>query len=341
METKSGMFISAVEKKVRPVVTAKSLASRGFHARGFSLVEVMFATSISIVVIGAVFSFMLMAGNNQINLRNKSQQIYELLTLKKQLVSSVALLSGKDLVINQNDLRPCLEGGPTPICAANCCTDGRDGVARDFVLLDKNDTNPDITKRRQLTGTRAAPVYYRADGSPCDMAATPTLCIYRIFSTFKASCSNEADSVLTVCDHAYLLNIELNIESIAVSGPGVRSEKVLLTHFVEKNYAPSIGLVADQILSISAGKQFISISTDAGSATEGSQDLYFETWTSSNPAVVKVEPYAILDVISGKSGTVRLEPLTVGTSNITLIINDGQRTNNLSAPRVFKITVIP
>jgi hypothetical protein len=304
---------------------------------GFTLIELMFAGSIAIILIGAVFAFMLNAQKESTAIKDKGSRVFDFLTLKKQLAQPLSLRGSKDFGDNINMLRPCLMGGATPTCTQDCC---KTGQANDFMFLDPNDNNPDLTKRRKLTGTPAAPVRYRADGQICDAQTPANQCVFQVSTTFKAQCTSD-DATVTECDHAYLITINLDIKGAATAGPTVRSEKVSLTHFVAKNYPPTISKTDPDVtpgltLNKSESKK-IKVTVDAGSPTETQQGMFFDTCTSSNPAVATVKCYAIL----GGVGTIMLEAKNAGTTSISVNINDGQFENLTSALKQFTVTVQP
>jgi hypothetical protein len=249
----------------------------------------------------------------------------------QKMLSTTKSLSESALFTPQNDaLRVCLDGGPLGTCTENCCA-GNTQVG--FTFKDPTDTAPQITNKRSLTGPLAAPIYYRQDGTLCDIANSGgdiSSCAYTVTSIYEARCPASAAN----CDHAEHLKITVSAKALSFFSQ-IRDKEFISYYFPKLNYQPVVPVIPAQSLVLGTPSN-VTITGDSGHPSE-IQNFIFAQCLSAAPSIVK----ATCQDFAGGAAQIVLEPLAVGATTITLQINDGGLFNFLSKPYTFNVVVNP
>ncbi|MCM2278083.1 MAG: type II secretion system GspH family protein [Oligoflexia bacterium] len=290
---------------------------------GFTLIELLIAFG----VLGAISLIMLsMMTNLQSEvkrLRDKSDRTLSSYYIDQIVTNQDGVRTSADLLPANADLKACVLGGASGSCTSNCCVGGQ---AKDFILLDPRDLNPDPAARARLSGTTATPLAYAADGTLCQSGT----CAYTIGTSFTARCPGGVSS----CDHAEHLIVNIFQKTLGVN-PLIKSQDRSLIYFVNLNYQPFLAPIADQSISLGSSPT-INVYGNSGHPSEV-QNFLFDTCVSSAPAIVRLTCYGFVNGM----GSIKIEGLQLGTANITLTINDAGSSNNISPPSTFTVTVIP
>ena len=254
---------------------------------------------------------------------------FSLNQIQKMLSTTKSLSESARFLPQNNALQVCLEGGANGTCTENCC---EGNIEQGFSFKDPLDTAPQIEMKRTLSAPPGSPVYYKADGGVCLSAQQGSLsgCAYGLTSTFIAQCPGGTAS----CDHAEHLQIKVQMKPLG-SFSQIKEKEFVSYYFPKVNYQPVVPVIGDQTLTVSVPVS-IPMTGDPGHPSEV-QNFKFEQCVSSNAAIVKVQCLAF----AGGVGQIVLEPLAVGTTTITLQINDGGLTNFLSKASIFNVVVSP
>ncbi|MCM2281246.1 MAG: type II secretion system GspH family protein [Bdellovibrionaceae bacterium] len=297
---------------------------------GFTLTELVIALGIFAILATIVFAPQLNVYKTLVDSERKAARVGRVHELKQSLIAAENSLNDSSTVTPENErLCPCLRGGSfmvggVPICNRNTCDANRD---EEFAVHQM--VNGALER---VTGTVAAPVYYLADGRRCmaSAATSETECDYKLLTKFNAHCPGDVAS----CDHAdYVI---LTMDTVPVGNRSrIAAEKTQIFYTVQVNYAPSIEVIANQVMVVNETRK-IAVKGGSGHPSE-LQRLVFEKCESSDTARLIAKCYRFVD----GTGQLILEAKATGTVTVTLQVNDGQTENPISAPLTFNVTINP
>ncbi|MCM2322852.1 MAG: type II secretion system GspH family protein [Oligoflexia bacterium] len=288
---------------------------------GFTLIEILIAFGVLGTLSLIMLTLMTNLQKDVRRLRDKGDRSLASYYLDQVITTQDGVRSSAELLPANEALRACVIGGAVGACTSDCC---KANIDHEFILLDPRDLNSDPAARAKLSGKTSAPLSYNLDGTVCQSST----CAYSIGTAFNAHCPGGA----TECDHAEHLVVKIAQKPLS-AGAFVKTSDRSLIYFVNVNYRPFIAPIAGQALAIGA-KATVQVLGNSGHPSEV-ENFVFDRCESSATSIVKLTCYGFVN----GGGTVQIEGLAAGTSTITLSINDGQPTNNISPAISFVVTV--
>jgi len=294
------------------------------NQQGFSLLQMLIAAGALAIFVG-VFSDLLVNLQKEIKRnKNKQDRVLNTYQIDQVVVSTFGMRTSASLVPLNDALKACVHGGATSLCTSNCC---QNNVSSPFTLLDPRDTNPTLAEKARLSGPTDNPEMYD-DNSKNGCTSN---CAYGVTSTFTPHCPGGVAS----CDHAENLKVELSFDPVAGKEHLMKPIKKSLIYFVNLNYQPFLTPIANQ--SVATGSNVMLPAYGNSGHPSEVQNFIFEKCTSATPTVATVTCYGFLNGV----GTLKIDGVSAGTSEITLQINDAGAENNLSPDVTFTVTVTP
>lgn len=288
--------------------------------KGFSLIEVItavaLATGISLLMGEIIRTTYSSFSVNKV----RQDALLKEKTLENQILNFSTLEVSADLPSNAN-LKSCLLGTAKSGCTTNCCTANQE---IDFYLIPPHSP---IARESALAGTTQDPVRYDLDG----IHGCTNNCQYKITAKYIAKCLGDLNS----CEQAEFIKITLVSESIGNISMKKKSNEVI--YYVENNQAPFfITIFSDISMNVASVTREIPVTASPGQATE-QQHLIYEECLSSDTNIATVTCYGFKNGYS----MIQIKPLTVGSINVTLRLNDAQAFDNLSDQKQFNVTITP
>lgn len=295
------------------------------NRKGFSIVQMLMAAAILSILVAAFADLIIGMQKEVGRMKSKQNRVMTNYVLDQGITSQIGMASSAQLLPENEKLKACIEGGATSTCASNCC----EGETEfEFYMLDSRDSTVDPKDRLKLGGTTNDPVFYNLQGE--NTCVQPN-CFYRVISKFKARCPGG----VSTCSHAESVKTSVSI----IPEPGkehlMKSEVRNRVYFVNINYKPFIVPIANQALTVGGDSTF-SVFGNAGHPSEV-QNYLFEKCQSADTTIATITCYGFMNGV----GTIKISGVAIGTTKMTLQVNDGGLENNFSDDLEFNVTVSP